>query len=52
MTQFELSKLTGLSYSYIRKVESNKIGFSLETLIKISKALQIDIKYLFENKNI
>ncbi len=53
MTQEELAKITGYSYAYIRRIEGPKCikNFSIETIYQISKALNIDIKQLFETYN-
>lgn len=54
MTQLELSQRCGYSYAYIRRIEGPKCSknFSILTLYNISKALDIDIKYLFEDNDI
>ena len=51
LTQLELSKRTYYSYEFIRKIESKSAcrnTFSLDTVDKIAKALNINIKILFE----
>ena len=50
MTQLKLAELSGYSYEFIRRIEAPnmKKHFSLETIYEISKALGIDIIFLFE----
>jgi len=51
LTQKRLSEITYYSYEFIRKIESRSAcrnTFSLDTVDKIAKALEIDIKILFE----
>ena len=44
LTQIELSKLSGIGYSTLRKLESdNTGGISLQTLDKITNALNISL---------
>lgn len=45
-----LAELSGYSYKFIRRIESpnSKVGFSIETIYQISKALKINISCLFE----
>ena len=52
LTQQELADLTGLTRDYICDIESLKKnkGFSIATLGRISLALQIDIKDLFNEE--
>jgi len=54
MTQLDLAQKCEYSYAYIRRIEGPKCSknFSILTLYNISKALNIDIKYLFEDDNI
>jgi len=54
MTQKDLAKKTGYSYSYIRRIEAPKChkNFSIQTIHNISKALNVPIKYLFDNDSI
>lgn len=51
MTQLELSKKSGYSYSFIRRIESstNQKNFSLQTIYNISLALNINITNLFDD---
>ena len=51
ITLKELAKLTGYSYAYLRRIEAPKCpkNFSLLTISIIANALNIDIKYLFNN---
>lgn len=45
MTQYRLSQLTGINRSTIKRYEENYIKkISLENLIKICNALEVDIK--------
>ena len=51
LTQKRLSEITFYSYEFIRKIESKSAcrnTFSLDTVDKIAKALDINIKILFE----
>ena len=51
LTQKKLSEITFFSYEFIRKIESKSAcrnTFSLDTADKIAKALNIDIRLLFE----
>ena len=54
MTQQELAQKCGYSYAYIRRIEAPKCSknFSILTLANISRALEIDIKHLFEDNDI
>ena len=54
LTQQELAKRTGYSYSFIKKIEGKDSpkNFSILTLYNIAKALDIDIKCLFDNDDI
>ena len=54
LTQEELAKKSGYSYSYIRKIEGPESpkNFSLLTLYNISNALNVNIKCLFEDNDI
>ena len=51
LTQKKLSEMTYYRYEFIRKIESKSAcrnTFSLDTVDKIAKALDINIKILFE----
>ncbi len=50
ITQAELSERVGVSHEFIRRIESKKgvKTFSVDTLYKISIALNIDIRKIFE----
>ena len=51
LTQKKLSEMTYYSYEFIRKIESKSAcrnTFSLDTVDKISKALNVNIQILFE----
>ncbi|MGV8168152.1 MAG: helix-turn-helix domain-containing protein [Alkaliphilus sp.] len=51
ITQTLLAERVGVDNSTICKIENEQANPSLDTLYKISKALQIDIKLLLENEN-
>ncbi len=51
MTQLQLATKSYFSYEFIRKIESKsscRNTFSLDTVDKIAKALDIDIRLLFD----
>lgn len=51
LTQLELSKRSYYSYEFIRKIESRSAcrnTFSLDTVDKIAKVLDINVQVLFE----
>ncbi len=51
MTQLQLATKSYFSYEFIRKIESKsscRNTFSLDTVDKIAKVLDIDIRLLFE----
>ena len=51
LTQLQLAQKSYFSYEFIRKIESKSAcrnTFSLDTVDKIAKALDIDIRLLFE----
>lgn len=51
LTQLQLANKSYFSYEFIRKIESKsscRNTFSLDTVDKIAKALDIDIRLLFE----
>lgn len=52
MTQKDLALKSGYSYAYIRRMEGPKCikNFSIQTILNISIALNIDIKNLFDKK--
>ncbi len=54
LTQKELARRSGYSYAYIRRVEGPKCikNFSIQTIYNLSKALNVDIKELFEESDI
>ena len=47
LTQKELSKLSGISESYIGDLERNEKEPTISILCRIAKALEVDIKELF-----
>lgn len=54
ITQRELAEKSYFSYEFIRKIESKsscRNTFSLDTVAKIAKVLDIDIRLLFEPLN-
>lgn len=51
LTQLQLANKSYFSYEFIRKIESKSAcrnTFSLDTVDKIAKALEIDVRLLFE----
>ena len=50
LTQEKLAELTGLSLDFIGKIEVNINKLGLKTLIKISNALSVPIKAIFDFK--
>lgn len=50
LTQAELAEKIGVSHEFVRRIESKKgqKSFSIETIWKISLALNIDVGMLFE----
>ena len=51
MTQLQLAEKSFFSYEFIRKIESKsscRNTFSLDTVDKIAKVLDVDIRILFE----
>lgn len=51
LTQLQLANMSFFSYEFIRKIESKSAcrnTFSLDTVDKIAKVLDIDIRLLFE----
>ena len=54
LTQKELAKISGYSYSYIRKIEGNNCpkNFSIQTIYNLAKSLNIDIEELFKDNDI
>ena len=48
LTQEKLAELAGISLDYLGKIEVNINKPGLKTLIKISNALEVPIKLLFE----
>jgi transcriptional regulator with XRE-family HTH domain len=47
MTMIQLAERTGFSQGFLSKVENSKSAPSVSTLIKISKALNVRLSYLF-----
>ena len=54
MTQKDLALKSGYSYSYIRRIEGPKCAktFSISMLQSIALALNIELKYLFDDDDI
>lgn len=50
ISQFELSKLTGIERAQISKIEQGKVNLTLETLEKLSIALKVDVSELISSK--
>jgi len=48
MTQSELAEAAGVGNEYISKIERGLGSPSLETLVKIAQALQVETKMLFD----
>lgn len=51
LTQLQLASKSYFSYEFIRKIESKSAcrnTFSLDTVDKLAKALDIDVRLLFE----
>lgn len=51
MTQLQLAEKSYFSYEFIRKIESKsscRNTFSLDTVDKLAKTLNVDIRLLFE----
>ena len=50
ITQQQLADKIGMSMNYIAKIESQKMkkGFTIETIGRITEALNIDIRQLFD----
>lgn len=53
LTQAELADKTNYSHEFIRRIEapSGKKYFSIDTIVQISKALDVSIEKLFEGVN-
>lgn len=53
LTQAELADRTNYSHEFIRRIEapSGKKYFSIDTVVQISKALDVNIEKLFEGVN-
>ena len=51
LTQQQLADKAGLTMNYISKIESQKMqrGFTIVSLTRIADALELDIKYLFDD---
>lgn len=51
ITQAQLAEKVNVSHEFIRRIESKKgkKTFSIDTIYKISQALEIDIKNLFDD---
>ena len=53
LTQEELALLSEISYDFMRRIETGKgqVGFSIQTLYKIAKVLEVSIDELMNEKN-
>ena len=49
LTQANLAHLSGMEESALQRIEAGRINPTIKTLFKISKALKIEFKDLFEN---
>ena len=52
LTQLQLANKSYFSYEFIRKIESKSAcrnTFSLDTVAKLAKVLEIDVRVLFES---
>ncbi len=54
LTQKQLSKISGYSHSYIRKIEGNNSpkNFSIQTIFNLAKALNTSVETLFKDNDI
>lgn len=54
ITQAELAEKVDLSHEFIRRIESKKgqKTFSVDTIYRIAKALDIDVNKLFEENKV
>lgn len=54
LTQSELGKKVGLNGSYISAIELGRVNMSIDKLMKVYKALSIDLKVSFftDNKSV
>ena len=50
LTQFQLAEMIDVHEKYIGRVESGRQNMTLKTLIKLSKALNVDLVKLLEIK--
>lgn len=51
LTQEQLGEKAGISYKFIGEVERGTVNPSLDSLIAISQALNVDVKELFPSEN-
>jgi len=52
LTQMDLTGLTGLDRSYISEIETGKSSITLDTLLKIKKALKVELERLFDEEKL
>ena len=50
ITSAQLAEMIGLSHDFVRQIQSEKVGynFSVDTFVKISKALDVSLDKLIE----
>ena len=51
-TQREVSEVTGLAISYLSRLENGRINPSVGTLVKISKALGVQVASFFDGESV
>ena len=51
LTQFQLAEMINVHEKYIGLIESGKQNITIKTLIKLSKALNVDITKLVNTNN-
>lgn len=51
MTQQQLADAISKTLSTVKKYETGQIMLNIDTLYDISKALNVDVKYFFDNEN-
>lgn len=49
MTLRELARIAGVSESLVSQIEHNRVSPSIETLLAIADALELDLEYLFRD---
>lgn len=51
LSQAELADLMNISTPYISELETGKVNFSVDTLIKLTEALQVSADWLIQSEN-